>query len=695
ETELFNELRRLAHMLGMWKGLVDVLSKAVADSYDYDLQARVYARIAEIQEQQLGDRASAIESWRKVVGVRDDAVDAYKALERLLADESRNKELVQILEKRGGLSNDIAEQKQLAYRAAELYEEALGEPEQAIATWRHVLTLDDTDKAALDALERLYFTKSAWRDLGGILTQKIEQTPEPAAQRPLRMQLAQLSEHELHDALAAIDSYKGILANDARDVEALEAVARLYAAEGLNADHLEALDALVEAATDPRKKVELQFKAAGVLEREVGDAESAIGRYRDVLFTTEAQGSPAHTGAKAALEKLVRDDGNREQAAAVLEPYYEQHNDFHALIELTELKLAAESEPQEKRRLLSRIAELNEAGIEDLQAAFSAWGRVLAEEPSDLDAQKELERLADLTQAPGELARVYEERMAGAFDPEVQRALALKLGAIYEDKLGDEERAISAYNKALDLPGPDGGERVPLSALDRLLQRAARWRDLGDVLEKEAQAAMEPAEQAEFFYRLGALRAGELVDLDGALLAYRDAIIREPQHAATRAGLEKLLASPSHAEAALEVLEPLYENDQNWEKVVALAEVRLGITSGHPEQAALLETIAERCEKDLRDPARALDAMARALRLRPDEPRLADEVERLGQAAGDPRRAADTFEAALDGAGLHGEAARELGLRTAKLWEALGQDDRAEARYLYVLENDGENGDAL
>ncbi|MGZ3443348.1 MAG: hypothetical protein ACXVDD_27695, partial [Polyangia bacterium] len=341
------------------------------------------------------------------------------------------------------------------------------------------------------------------------------------------------------------------------------------------------------------------------------------------------------------------------------------------------------------------IAELNEAGIEDLQAAFSAWGRVLAEEPSDLDAQKELERLADLTQAPGELARVYEERMAGAFDPEVQRALALKLGAIYEEKLGDEERAISAYNKALDLPGPDGGERVPLSALDRLLQRAARWRDLGDVLEKEAQAAMEPAEQAEFFYRLGALRAGELVDLDGALLAYRDAIIREPQHAATRAGLEKLLSSPSHAEAALEVLEPLYENDQNWEKVVALAEVRLGITSGHPEQAALLETIAERCEKDLRDPARALDAMARALRLRPDEPRLADEVERLGQAAGDPRRAADTFEAALDGAGLHGEAARELGLRTAKLWEALGQDDRAEARYLYVLENDGENGDAL
>src|SRR5207247_2153916 len=149
------------------------------------------------------------------------------------------------------------------------------------------------------------------------------------------------------------------------------------------------------------------------------------------------------------------------------------------------LRFAAESDPQERRRLLSRIAELDEAGIEDLQAAFTVWGRVLAEDAADEAAQAELERLAELTRAPGELARVYEERMAAAFDPEVQRALALKLGALYETKLGDEERAISAYTKALDLPGPEGSDRLPLSALDRLLSRAARWRDLADVLDKE------------------------------------------------------------------------------------------------------------------------------------------------------------------------------------------------------------------
>src|SRR5262249_50703909 len=89
-------------------------------------------------------------------------------------------------------------------------------------------------------------------------------------------------------------------------------------------------------------------------------------------------------GARATRRAGAPGDG----AGGVLEPFYEARNDFHALIDLAELRLATEREPQERRRLLSRIAELNEAGIEDLQAAFAAWGRVLAEEPGDEDAQK-------------------------------------------------------------------------------------------------------------------------------------------------------------------------------------------------------------------------------------------------------------------------------------------------------------------
>jgi hypothetical protein len=68
-----------------WEGLVDVLQKAVADSYDYDLRRGLRASPDPGNSSAIALPAS---SWRKSGRrVRDDAVDAYKALERLLADE--------------------------------------------------------------------------------------------------------------------------------------------------------------------------------------------------------------------------------------------------------------------------------------------------------------------------------------------------------------------------------------------------------------------------------------------------------------------------------------------------------------------------------------------------------------------------------------------------------------------------------
>jgi tetratricopeptide (TPR) repeat protein len=226
-----------------------------------------------------------------------------------------------------------------------------------------------------------------------------------------------------------------------------------------------------------------------------------------------------------------------------------------------------------------------------------------------------------------------------------------------------------------------------------------RWRELAEVLEKEAHAEASPEPQAQFYRRLGELRAGELMDLDGALAAFKSGLELEPQLAGARAGMEKLLASPAHAEAALDVLEPLYETDGAHEKLLELGEVRLGVTSGAAAKAQLLEQLANRAEQQLDDPARALEAMARALALEPDEPRFADEVERLGRAAGLDARAASALEDVL-AAGVARETQRELGLRAARIWDALASHDpsqqaRAERRYVAVLDAEPANLEAL
>ena len=704
EAPLYMALAEMALGLEAWGDLVTVLEAAIDGSYDYDLVARVEARVAEIRERRLGDLAAAVESWRKVTGVHEDDVGAWKAIERLLGQLGRHAELVAVLEKRGELSNDLLEQKALAYRAADLYEHTLGQRDRAISTWRNVLNLDENDRPALDALVRLYQASGNFRELALTYARQIDLALSEQEKRPLRFSMARVYESELSDAFEAIAVYKAVLDAQSTDGEALVALERLYEAEGMWPDLLETVDrrAKLAATTDRGGDAHntLRFRAAKVLEDKQGEAEAAIDRYRQIL-----DDAPGHEPSRAALDALVRREETREAAAAVLDPLYYSRGEFAALIEVRELKLSGESDPAARRTLLAGVAELYELGLSDAAGAFKAWGRLIVEEPGDEEAYQQIERLAEERGAWKELADLYEERIEALFDPEAQRMLALKLADVYERRLSDVAQAIAHQRRALRLGGEEAG---PLAALDRLLSRAGDFAALAEVLEQEAQAANDPAAQAGFLHRLGDLKRVELHDAEGAIAAYRDALDREPRHAPTRDALEGMLGSDKHALAVLDILEPLAESDGDVERQAMFAGARLRFTDGKAERSGLLQRIAELCEKHLGDLPKALDALGRALAETPDDALLAEEVERVGTAAGRPGEAAAAFErvlrrsgveqpafAGLPETGVGQDVAKELGLRAARIYDRLGDDRHAEERYLGVLAVDAESADAL
>lgn len=685
EGPLYRSLLDAAKPIGAWKQLVRVLEQAVEGSYDSDLVARVHARVAEVHEQKRGDLATAVESWRKVVHVSEDHEAGWKALERLLGLLARHKELVEVLEKRAQLSLDLAEQKSLYYRAAELYERVLNQAEQAISTWRHVLTLDEDDAPALAALARLYRERKAWRELTEIHARQIELAKSERDRRPLRFAMAQVFEEHLGEAFEAIAAYRGALEADARDLEAHEALARLYEKESSWPDLLETLDAIAPLKPPGAERDAVRVRAAKVLEERQSEPEEAIERYRQILAD-----SPGNEAARKALEALVQREDLREAAARVLEPLYRTRSDHQPLVELYDLKLQAESDLVERRGLLAGMAEIYESGLKDTAGAFRVWGRLLAEDPRDEGVHGELERLATQHKLWADLGRLYEERFEAVLDGDVQRQLALKLADLYETRLGDDERAVARYRKALELPGEEFG---PLAALDRLLVRTGRHLDLAEILEREAQAATESEVQAQFLYRLGELRRVTLRDRDGSLSAYRDALDREPGHAEARKALELLLEAPEQAGGALDVLERLYEADGNHKKRVELAEVRLKLISDRPGRAGQLQQISRLWEEELRDRHQALATMIRALKEHPDDTSLLDEVERLA-APDELGLAADTFRDVIE-QGVPSNAARELGLRAARLYDRLGDPSSAEAHFISVLDVDAENAESL
>ena len=172
-------------------------------------------------------------------------------------------------------------------------------------------------------------------------------------------------------------------------------------------------------------------------------------------------------------------------------------------------------------------------------------------------------------------------------------------------------------------PQPDlleglGGRDVAIAADGSASVRAEQ-------LEKSAQAAAATAEAADQWLQLAELRRDELLDVPGALAAYR-------------AVLDVSDASEETWSEASEAVEELLSLEQDWDGVIELCEQRISRGSGSPSEARLLQASMHRAAGRL---GKACDVAVSAL-------------EEGGEAA------RDLLVSLLEAAGRHDEAGNRL-----------------------------------
>ncbi|MCE9575633.1 MAG: tetratricopeptide repeat protein [Deltaproteobacteria bacterium] len=629
DDSVFDALVHLGSRLAAWDELVATLEAGAGQSFDPDVSATILAKVAEIEEVQRGDHPAAIRAWRKVLEHRPEDPVALASLDRLLAVEGKADELVKVVERRAELAEDAGVRLVLLHRVASLYEEILERPRDAIGAYKAVLAVDDADLSALEALERLYGQVGEPRELAQILTRRLELVTEPQERRRLRLEAARIADTELRDPYDAIAQLTAVLDDDAGDAFALAELDRLYAREQMWPELLDVVDRRALLATAVGDRADLAFRAAGLVERELAEPDAAIPRYNAVL-----QIQSTHAPARAALERLTAIDDHLEAASAILERVYRAEGSVEPLVRLYERRLTVTAnDPATRRDQWAALADIHEVLRADLASASATWARALAETPSDLELYAPLERLAAARGAWPELAALLETRLAAAAgDPELEYAYATRLASIYEDALGDLERAATTLRRAAAVASD---ERVPLAALDRVLARAGKWAELAVVLQQEADAAPDDARAAELYFRLGDLRETSLADVAGAVAAYREVLTRAPLHPAGRAALERLLGT-AEAERAdiIDTLEPLYEAESEWGRLADLLAAKLAVTRDHGERGAIYQRIAELAESRLGDNVRALDAVGGWLAEDPTSTEALAELDRLAAGLG-------------------------------------------------------------
>ncbi len=694
DDEVFDVLVGLAGRLEAWDQLVPILERGIKDEYDLERVARTLRRIADIHELRRDDAPAAIASLRRLLEAREDEPEALAALDRLLKAEGRSAELVEVVARRAELTEDPALRRVLLERAAILHEQALEHPREAITAWRSVLAIDDADRPALDALERLYRAVGEPRELVGILGRRIELSGEPAEARPLRFAAAKVHERELGEPFEAITQMRAVLESDPDDPDALAALDRLYQDEELWPDLLEVLDrrsALEKPGGEGRARHELMHRAAMVVADRLLESDSAIGRLRALLGE-----APSHGGARASLDEMTRDEETLLAAADVLEQLYRDEAAFDRLAELHERRLAAPVLDRDQRAAqLAALAQIHETQRGDSDEAFRVWARALREAPDDETVQGHLERLAGSRGAWSDLVELYESMLTDAVAPEQEFVFATKLARIQEESLGDLERAAEHHVRALAAAPDNDDERGTLDALARIYELSGRWSDLAETLARQADAWLDESKQAEILFRLGEVRQERLRDIEDAVRAYREVLERDASHAPARAALERLMRDDRVRAEVVATLEPLYESDRDHARLADLLMTKLPITPETSERAAIYARLTELSESQLGDPMRALDAAGGWLAEDPSSETALAEVERLAESVGRWSEVAARLRGIVDSIESQTVKLPLLAKLGAVQLDREKDLDAAERTFRAVLEIDGDAGGAL
>ncbi|HEY6879475.1 MAG TPA: tetratricopeptide repeat protein, partial [Polyangiales bacterium] len=474
----------------------------------------------------------------------------------------------------------------------------------------------------------------------------------------------------LDDLPSAVTTYARALSEEPSNETTQQQLERVAIA----ADDAQSLARIYEREValvqDPTVAAQLHVKAAQLRENMLHDLEGAIAHYRKVLEL-----DPGHLEAASSLERLFQGAGSYEDLAGT---YL--------------VKSAMLQDLDEKKQYLWRAAQIYEDVLQQPLRAVSVHGQVLELDAEDATSLDKLIELYLKLERWEDLLAVYSKRADIVGSIEEKKAILAEMGAVYERELRDSARAIDTYARILEV---DPDDRGTIARLDALYLATENWPELLSVLEREVDLTGDPYEAVSYRYRIAELFDRRLNDSARAVEGFREILELAPDHEPTLSALEAMIAGKREPLAAAEVLEPVYRQLGEWQKLASVSEVRVQYEEDPVRKVELLHGLALLYEMQLESPTSSFEAYGRSLALEPQNTETQEALERLAEHLGTWRDVTKLYDQAIEQLKPNGNHI-DLALRAAQIYElSLENVEAAIERYRLVVEADATHSTAL
>ena len=669
--EWLGRTERLAQRSAAWGDLVALYREIVPQMSDEQQQLELMLRIGVLARTQLSDAALAKESYNKALEIRADDTRALEALESLYEEGAEHEPLLSVLERRADIAETDDEKRRVYFKEAKILDEALADRDRAVTAYERILDLG-LDPKAIAALERLYTASARWGDLVALYERELGAPNVPAGRRAdLHHALGRVHEKELSEVERAFDEYAEALRLSTGHPATIQALERMMAEKTHAGRAAEMLEPVYAARLDYRQVM-------GTVEARLENSQDPDERrtlLRRLAKLHEEQ-EENYTAALDVTAKLLAEDLTDEATAGELERLARVANapDRLAAIYAAELDKAESDEPA-TARLAFRTGELYE-GLGDVTNALRFYQRAYKFAPEDeQSAFNAIDRLLAKAGKAQERVTLYREALDYRTDPTARLATLHTVAKIEENELKDDEAAIATYRQALDVDDSDGRS---LDALARLFARRERWRDLADLYRRRAEQSALPEEEAPFRLQLAATLESRLDDVTAAIDELETVLNLMPPPAdlgkAAVRSLEGLLRLADHRARVVELLRPVYEQADDWVKLVEVAKHRYAVAATPHEKVAVLRETATLLEQRGSDVNQAFACIKEAFTIDPDDGDTREELDRLAIATNRWDDLADAYEKGI--AKTDGIGQRELLESLARLHDKRRDDPR-------------------
>lgn len=483
-----------------WQELIRTYREHAEETTDRTMKVGLYGAMGYVLDKSLGDIPGAIAAYSAMIELAPTSQDAILALARLHERAGQWDRAVQTIDQFLGVCAEPVKRTEELTHAAKLLHERLVASERAEIYLRGALEHTKGHVPALMLLADIYRKRKDWHTLASTCEALFRASTSYYERVESGTEAGLLYYRQLGDVPRATAIFARVMELDPENVRVGTVLSKIYYDAGNYVDAAPIFEVLVRKAPGApisvKAHVELCLRAARV-ERLLGRSQRALKLFKKALDL-----EPGNWTALLGRADLSFESGEWENAFT----YYEQ------LLTAT----AREKTDKVAAAINVRLAEVCKRRAQGHKAP-AYLKRALELDPANWQAlEATLEHQLHAEDWQGAL-NTRKAMINAAPDDGVKFELFVASGKLFRDRLRDPQKAVIAFQRALELRLGDAGV---LHLLLETYTERKQWQEAVGVLDRIVTVEADPVRRARYHYTAAVVLRDELGRIDAALTRF-------------------------------------------------------------------------------------------------------------------------------------------------------------------------------